>query len=99
MKSKFLVVSALALTVIAAASVAQQPAAPQPPAPITQQGAGIKRIPLQKFDVPGGVYETVIGIAEIAPNVAIADAHPGTESGYVVRARRRCWSMASPLAT
>ena len=57
---------------------AQQPASPAPPAPI-------KRIPLQKFDVPGGTYETVIGIAEIAPNVNIGrHTHPGPESGYVL---------------
>jgi quercetin dioxygenase-like cupin family protein len=45
----------------------------------------IKRIPLQKFDVPGAGYETVMGIAEIAPNVDIGrHSHPGVESGYVL---------------
>jgi quercetin dioxygenase-like cupin family protein len=45
----------------------------------------IKRIPLQKFDVPGAGYETVMGIAEIAPNVDIGKhSHPGIESGYVL---------------
>lgn len=45
----------------------------------------IKRIPLQKFDVPGTKYETVIGIAEIAPNVTIGrHTHPGPESGYIL---------------
>lgn len=58
--------------------VAQQNAAP--PAP------SIKRIPLQRFDVPGTPYETVIGIAEIAANVAIGrHTHPGPESGYVLQ--------------
>jgi quercetin dioxygenase-like cupin family protein len=45
----------------------------------------IKRTPLQKFDVPGTSYETVIGIAEIVPNVTIGrHTHPGPESGYVL---------------
>lgn len=45
----------------------------------------IKRIPLQRFDVPGTPYETVIGIAEIAPDVPIGrHFHPGPESGYVI---------------
>lgn len=45
----------------------------------------IKRTPLQRFEVPGTLYETVIGIAEIAPSVAIGrHTHPGPESGYVM---------------
>ncbi len=49
------------------------------------QTQDIKRIPLQRFDVPGTAYETVIGIAEIAPNVSIGrHIHPGPESGYVI---------------
>lgn len=45
----------------------------------------IKRTPLQRFDVPGTAFETVIGIAEIAPNVDIGrHTHPGPESGYVL---------------
>ena len=45
----------------------------------------IKRIPLQRFEVPGTMFETVIGIAEIAPDVAIGrHTHPGPESGYVL---------------
>ena len=45
----------------------------------------IKRTPLQRFDVPGTAYETVIGIAEIAPNASIGrHTHPGPESGYVL---------------
>ena len=51
----------------------------------TGQTQNIKRIPLQRFDVPGTGYETVIGIAEIAPNVSIGrHTHPGPESGYVI---------------
>ena len=45
----------------------------------------IKRTVLQKFDVPGTDYETVIGIAEIAPGVNIGrHTHPGAESGYLL---------------
>lgn len=59
-------------------------AVPAQQAPVTQPQP-IKRIPLQKFDVPGTIYETVIGIAEIAPNVSIGrHMHPGPESGYVM---------------
>lgn len=69
--------AALAMPIPAAAQEKAPPAAtPAPP---------IKRIPLQRFDVPGTPYETVIGIAEIAPNVAIGrHTHPGPESGYVI---------------
>ena len=56
----------------------------QPPAAATQT-SNIKRIPLQKFDVPGTQYETVIGIAEIAPNAMIGrHTHPGPELGYML---------------
>jgi len=58
--------------------------AQQPPA-MTQQTANIKRTPLQKFDVPGTNYETVIGMAEIVPNVSIGrHTHPGPESGFML---------------
>jgi quercetin dioxygenase-like cupin family protein len=61
--------------------------AQQPPA-LTQQTQNIKRIPLQKFEVPGTDFETVIGIAEIVPNVNIGrHTHPGPESGYMVEGR------------
>ena len=50
-----------------------------------QQTATIKRTPLQKFDVPGTNFETVIGLAEIAANVTIGrHTHPGPESGYIL---------------
>ena len=56
--------------------------AQQPPAAGAQT---IKRIPLQKFDVPGTNFETVIGLAEVAPNVSIGrHTHPGPESGYML---------------
>ena len=70
--------SSFAITVDA---VAQQP----PPPPVTQGANNIKRTPLQKFDVPGTNYETVIGIAEIVASVNIGrHTHPGPESGYLL---------------
>ena len=46
---------------------------------------GIKRTVLQKFDVPAANYETVIGIAEVAPNASIGrHMHNGIEAGYVL---------------
>lgn len=46
---------------------------------------GIKRVPLQRFEVPGTSLETVIGIAEIAPNFTGGrHTHPGIASGYVM---------------
>jgi quercetin dioxygenase-like cupin family protein len=56
----------------------------QLPSAATQTG-NIKRTPLQKFDVPGTQYETIIGIAEIAPNAVIGrHTHPGPESGFML---------------
>jgi len=55
--------------------------------PVAAQQANqqIKRTILQKSDVPGTNYETVFGIAEIAPNAEFAShTHPGTESSYLV---------------
>jgi quercetin dioxygenase-like cupin family protein len=73
MLKKAVVVAVLALCASAGVGLAQS--APPP----------IKRIPLQKFDVPGAGYETVMGIAEIAPNVDIGrHSHFGIESGYVL---------------
>jgi quercetin dioxygenase-like cupin family protein len=52
---------------------------------MTNQTANIKRTPLQKFDVPGANYETVIGLAEIAPNANVGrHTHPGVEGGYLI---------------
>lgn len=68
------------------ASIWISPVAAQQNLPVaTAQTQNIKRIPLQRFDVPGTAYETVIGIAEIAPNVSIGrHTHPGPESGYLI---------------
>jgi quercetin dioxygenase-like cupin family protein len=69
---------AAALLLGGSADAQQLPAA-------TQQTQTIKRTPLQKFDVPGTNYETVIGIAEIVPNVNIGrHTHPGPESGFML---------------
>ena len=66
---------------LGSAGVAQ---AQQLPAAASQT-ANIKRTPLQKFDVPGTSYETIIGMAEIVPNVNIGKhTHPGPESGYML---------------
>ena len=70
---------------LAAAGAAATAAAQQSQPAAANQTQAIKRIPLQRFDVPGTDYETVIGIAEIAPNVAIGrHTHPGPESGYLI---------------
>ena len=85
MKRSIVLVAALIASgslVAATAPKAQQKAA----APAITQGAqNIKRTPLQKFDVPGSNMETVIGLAEIVPNVTIGrHTHPGPESGYLL---------------
>jgi quercetin dioxygenase-like cupin family protein len=56
--------------------------AQQSPAPAA---SNVKRTALQKFDVPGANYETVVALAEIVPNVNIGrHTHPGVESGYML---------------
>jgi quercetin dioxygenase-like cupin family protein len=67
-----------AIAMCGAASAQQAPA-------LIQQVPTIKRTPLQKFDVPGTNYETVIGMAEIVPNVNVGrHTHPGPESGFML---------------
>jgi quercetin dioxygenase-like cupin family protein len=47
--------------------------------------APIKRTPLQTVDVVGSPYQTITGIADIAPNVNIGrHSHPGYETGYLL---------------
>jgi quercetin dioxygenase-like cupin family protein len=54
-----------------------------PPA-VTQGASDIKRTIVQRFDVPGSTYETVIALVEIAPNAAIGKhTHPGVDSGVL----------------
>ncbi len=77
-KSFFVAALVAAFAFAAPAGAQQLPAA-------ANQSPTIKRIPLQKFDVQGTNMETVIGIAEIAPNVNIGrHSHPGIESGYML---------------
>jgi quercetin dioxygenase-like cupin family protein len=66
----------LALAAVGSTSAQQSPFSAQPT---------IKRTPLQKFDVPGTAYETLIGIAEIVPNANVGrHTHFGIESGYIL---------------
>jgi quercetin dioxygenase-like cupin family protein len=75
----------LCCTAVATFAVTGIAAAQQNLPAMTQQTANIKRTPLQKFDVPGTNYETVIGMAEIVPNVNIGrHTHPGPESGFML---------------
>jgi len=54
----------------------------QTPPAVTQGASDIKRTVLQKFDVPGSNYETVIAFVEIAPNGVVGrHTHPGVDSG------------------
>jgi quercetin dioxygenase-like cupin family protein len=48
--------------------------------------AGITRSILQRIDVPDSKYEVVLGIAEIAPNVATIGRHThnGVEAGVLI---------------
>ena len=48
-------------------------------------GTGVRRTELQRFDVPCSSYETVIGLVDVPPGLAIGrHAHPGLESGYML---------------
>src|SRR3569832_769606 len=83
-EEKIMFKSTLTICATLAALSVMNPILAQQSAPVSQ-AQPIKRIPLQKFDVPGANYETVIGIAEIAPNVLIGrHRHPGPESGYLI---------------
>jgi quercetin dioxygenase-like cupin family protein len=65
-----------------------------------QQPQTIKRTLLQKFDVPGANYETVIGIAEIVPNVNIGrHTHPGPEGGYMLEGEMVLMIEGQPAKT
>ena len=72
------------------------PLSAQQPPSATQQTQNIKRTPLQKFDVPGTNYETVIGLAEIVPNVNIGrHTHPGPKIRLYAGRRFRSSSRGS----
>jgi quercetin dioxygenase-like cupin family protein len=65
-----------------------------------QQPQTIKRTLLQKFDVPGANYETVIGIAEIVPNMNIGrHTHPGPEGGYMLEGEMVLMIEGQPAKT
>jgi quercetin dioxygenase-like cupin family protein len=56
--------------------------AAQQPAPAASPG--IKRTILQRVEVPGTNYETILGVAEISPGMnAGRHTHPGPETGTV----------------
>ena len=72
-------IAAVALIVCLGSGVQAQ----TPPA-ATQGASDIKRTVLQKFDVPGSNYETVIAFVEIAPNGVVGKhTHPGVDSGVL----------------
>jgi len=65
---------------LGSATVEAQTTAPA----VTQGASDIKRTIVQRFDVPGSNYETVIAVVEIAPNAAIGKhTHPGFDSGVL----------------
>lgn len=74
----------LACAVVTFAFVGTAATQSQLPSAATQT-SNIKRIPLQKFDVPGTQYETVTVIAEVGPNALIGrHTHPGPETGFML---------------
>ena len=56
----------------------------QQPAPAAAASPGIKRVILQRVEIPGTNVETVLGMAEISPGInAGRHTHPGPETGTV----------------
>lgn len=54
-------------------------------ASVAAQAQGIKRSVLQKTDVPGSSYESVLGLAEVPAGISIGlHTHPGTEQGTLL---------------
>ncbi len=54
------------------------------PVPITEPVAGLKQTILQRFDVPGTAYETILMRVEFPPGYEAArHAHPGPEASFV----------------
>ena len=54
-------------------------------APAGAQTAGLKRVIVQKFDVPPGERETVVAVVDIPANADVArHTHPGPETDYVL---------------
>ena len=74
--AKLIVYAAIVALLFAGAAQSQQPPAAQPP--------GIKRTILQRVEIPGTSYETVLGVAEVAAGAnAGRHTHPGPETGTV----------------
>ena len=64
---------------------------------LAQAPAPIKRTPLQKFDVPGTNYETVIGNRRDRAECADREAHPsGPESGYMLEGEMTLMVQGQP---
>lgn len=77
MLKKF-IIATLTLVAAMAPLAAQQMASPA-------QTPGLKRIPLQKFDIPAGEREDVTTLNEIPPNTDVArHTHPGPEVDYLL---------------
>ncbi len=75
--------SNLALAAVAAVGVAAAAPAQAQPAGSTP---GFSRNILQTLEVPGGKYETLIGVSELKPNGHLGrQRHPGQEAGYVLK--------------
>jgi quercetin dioxygenase-like cupin family protein len=73
---KLIVYAAIAALLFANSAQPQQPPAAQP--------AGIKRTILQRVDIPGTTYETVLGVAELSAGASAGrHTHPGPETGTV----------------
>jgi quercetin dioxygenase-like cupin family protein len=93
-------IAAVAFVACLGSSAVQAQTAP----PAATQGASdIKRTILQRFDVPGSNYETVIALVEIGPNAAIGKhTHFGFDSGVlqsgdiVLNAEGRSEQVAKP---
>ena len=78
------IVPAMAGLAIAALAAGGASSADNLPTAVTQT-QGLKRIPLQKFDVPPGEREAIVAVVEIAPNTDVArHTHPGPETNYVL---------------
>lgn len=85
-KFAIVMIGALALAGVTPGQAEEaKPADKKPPA-ATQAAPGIKREILQKFDVPGTNYETVIMRVSFDANMDIPrHTHPGPEGSYVLQ--------------
>jgi quercetin dioxygenase-like cupin family protein len=70
------IIIAIAALAIGGVALAQAPGT---------QTAGLKRMIVQKFDVPPGERETVVAVVEIPANADVArHTHPGPETDYIL---------------